>query len=721
MNRVKFSKRDLLALLILLFICIGVMWRFFLRGEVPLNADWLVSNFEPWKKTYGDLTPQNPELDDPILNIYPLRLEGVRQWGEGRVPLWNPYILCGTPLLADNASFPLDPLNILGVVFGMPSGYALLIFFQLVVCGAGFYLFLRSIGAGQPGAFLSAIVAILNGTFAVWLEYGFWLGAVCWLPWALFLFELSRKHRWLAPPAGGLVGLCFLSGQLQISLYIFAFASLYALISAIVERRLRRFVGFLAMGLLVCGAQVLPTIELVRFSPRTPMRYYETNPLKPVELLSFIAPDIFGDPVHGYVGVELVELSYVARHGGYIGILPLLLCFFALRGFGWRELYFAIVAFGTVVFLLLLGTPLQRMIIHLFPAFGALHARRMIILFVLGAGVLSGLGWERADGRLTGKALLLLALCPFGLLLLSFTQMGDFIAERSALRASVITLLSGTLLLIKARNELVLGALLLTLVIIELYLSSWWYSPFTKKELVYPDSESVEWIKKNFPQSRVSGIERGDADMWKGDVLPPDTALPFRLFDIRGKESLHLSTFFRLMERVDGRGVPFLATVHLSLNAHLTPLFDRHAVELILSPKELDVPWFEKLHSSDLFVYRNLRAEPRLALRTPDGGKRKLNFLFYEPTELVSEVDEGGTLSIAETSYPGWRAFSSGKETELRMQRETVLMELDAGEGELRIFYAPKSFLYGLLLTLAGLLSLCAFLGAGFGNIVRRK
>jgi len=700
------------------------------EGRIPLNADWLVSRFLPWRTKYAGLKPHNAELDDPAINIYPLRLEAIRQWREGLVPLWNPYIFCGMPLLADNASFPLDPLNVLAILFGMPDGYALSILAQLVLTGWGAYLFLRSLGVSGLGSFVGASVWMLNGTFAVWLEYGFWIGAVCWVPWALWLYERSRERWGFAAFGGFILGLSFLGGQLQIALYVLTFAAGYAIVDGIVCRRARAPLLFLGLAVLTSAAQVLPTIELAARSPRPPQRYTETNALKPVELLSFLAPDIFGDPVHGYVGAQLVGISFVGRHGGYVGLLPLVSSLAALRRRDWRRLYFAAVGFGTVAFLLLLNTAFQKWLVGVLPGFGTVHARRMIIFFVMGASCLCGFGWDALDPRRTAKVLCLLALCPIVILVLIVAGYTSALSPMAALRALGVLILASVLLRFLGRASLgedeppaagvrlCAGALAL-LVGFDLYLGGWDYNPFCDRRLVYPESEALAWLKANHPLARVSGAEPRNADPWKGDILPPDTGLVYRLFDVRGKESLYPRAYGALMEEIDGRGIPFLVSVHLWTGAHRSPVMDQLAVEFVVSGNELNLPALREVHRSDLIVYRNVQALPRWGVRYPlsDGAEEapvtegQSRLLHYGATDVIlrihgwPESDNGRRLRllVAETFAPGWRSFVNGNEAPIAFRERTLQRIVLAEDGELRMAYEPRCFRYGLALSLLAL------------------
>ncbi|MBN1297748.1 hypothetical protein JXA80_13285, partial [bacterium] len=76
------------------------------HGRIPLNSDWLAAHHDPWK-TIVSPAIHNPDIDDPVLEFYPLADQAARMLRSGRIPLWNPAIGCGSPLLADFISQPL--------------------------------------------------------------------------------------------------------------------------------------------------------------------------------------------------------------------------------------------------------------------------------------------------------------------------------------------------------------------------------------------------------------------------------------------------------------------------------------------------------------------------------------------------------------------------------------------------------------------------------------
>ncbi len=64
---------------------------------------------------------------------------------------------------------------------------------------------------------------------------------------------------------------------------------------------------------------------------------------------------------------------------------------------------------------------------------------------------------------------------------------------------------------------------------------------------------------------------------------------------------------------------------------------------------------------------------------------------------------------MSETYFPGWKATIDGNATEIR-EVYGALRGILAPQGrhEIRMWYRPQSFIFGAMLTFAGVLGICA-------------
>ena len=79
----------------------------------------------------------------------------------GRLPLWNPYVGMGTPLISDVSALPVYPARILGCLLPAGQALGLLLLIQLGVLAAGATALLRDLGA------LSVLAAAAGAALAL--------------------------------------------------------------------------------------------------------------------------------------------------------------------------------------------------------------------------------------------------------------------------------------------------------------------------------------------------------------------------------------------------------------------------------------------------------------------------------------------------------------------------------------------------------------------------
>ena len=89
----------------ILLLVLAFFWKVPLLGKIPLPGDIITGAYLPWldyKWGYPVGVPvKNPIVSDSISYSYPMRTLGIDLIKKGLLPLWNPYILNGTPLMAN--------------------------------------------------------------------------------------------------------------------------------------------------------------------------------------------------------------------------------------------------------------------------------------------------------------------------------------------------------------------------------------------------------------------------------------------------------------------------------------------------------------------------------------------------------------------------------------------------------------------------------------------
>jgi hypothetical protein len=224
---------------------------------------------------------------DVFAYFYPYRDYVSETLRSGQLPLWNPYLFMGAPLLANSQAAVLYPLHWPLIWLSAPKQIAWSIVLHIVLAGTGTYLFCRHVvRLGREGAWSGALVFALGGFLGAQAEHVNQLNASAWLPWLLLCLNLSLApggHRGLGLLGGGLViGLSLLAGHMQASYIVIAGGLVYAVLigyRSFRERRGRRrwaslrglgaITGMSLLGVALAAAQLLPTLELSRLSIRS--------------------------------------------------------------------------------------------------------------------------------------------------------------------------------------------------------------------------------------------------------------------------------------------------------------------------------------------------------------------------------------------------------------------------------------------------------------------
>jgi len=168
---------------------------------------------------------------DPCSYIWhevPLTIAASKMIKSGMLPLWNPYIGCGTPLAANLMSGIYNPLRFFLLLSPQPYIFDLYLLLRIFLAGFFTFIFLRKIPISKMASLVSSIAYMFSGHFICYLTL--WhLNADMLLPLLLFLFEcnVQEKKRIHTIFAGVGVALVVLSGSPQSALLCVAFATLY--------------------------------------------------------------------------------------------------------------------------------------------------------------------------------------------------------------------------------------------------------------------------------------------------------------------------------------------------------------------------------------------------------------------------------------------------------------------------------------------------------------
>lgn len=343
----------------------------------------------------------------------------------GHLPLWNPLVGMGAPLLANYQAALFYPPTWLYFLWaglgGVPATawwMALQIALHLAFAGLGMALLARRLGWGELAQTVCGLAFSLSGYLVARSHFLSINAAVSWLPWILLLtYQLATSKRrgiqtlWLALA----VGLQLLSGHAQTTWYTLLLAGAWGGYWGWrtenwrgIWRVGRRFLGALVLGVGLAAVQLLPTAEYLLQSQRAAQYDYSLAmqySFWPWRSLTLLAANLFGNPVHGdYWGYGNYWEDAI-----YVGLLPFLLAIGAVlrRGKTSQEKSFVrfLVATTVISVLLALGdnTPVFPWLYSHVPTFDMFQAPTRYTLWTMFAlALLAGMGvesWRKPQGR----------------------------------------------------------------------------------------------------------------------------------------------------------------------------------------------------------------------------------------------------------------------------------------------------------------------------------
>jgi hypothetical protein len=337
-------------------------------------------------------------LGDDVTQNFPLRVLAGQLIRAGQLPVFDPWIWSGAPLLAGWNAGAAYPLTWLFAILPATLAWTAGLIVTWAVAGLGMYWFLRALRLGRLASFLGALSFAWAGAMPAQVSHFGLVAGMSWVPLMLLAVLRLCQDRlagsrlgWTAILAAT-TGLMILAGEPRAVDDACVIAAAYTIWQV---ARLGRRCGPAAVSVgagLVLGAclgavQWLPGMSVISTSQRAAgsMALYSSGSLPVRWLLLTLVPDLlggsgsFGQPGF-FAGYNLTEVT------SYVGILPLVAAFALLARLRLRPrlpewaIWHVIAAAGAV---LALGgfTPVGRLLYRL-PLFGdqRLQSRNILVL-----------------------------------------------------------------------------------------------------------------------------------------------------------------------------------------------------------------------------------------------------------------------------------------------------------------------------------------------------
>jgi len=730
--------------------------RAILRGELYGPAD-LYAAADPWRSLaesrHEAIPVRNPILSDLAFANLPWRAAVREALVNGRAPLWNRFVLCGTPLLGAAQAGVLHPSTWLGVWLPLPLSWTFSCAFTLFLGFLAAYLFFADLGLGVPAALVGAAGWGLSTSVVFW--NGWSVGpSTATLPLLLLgVRRLARDadRRAVAITAAALV-LSLYGGHPESFFHGAAVAAVWLAWELAprdrraVARALAAALGAGLLALALSGPQLLPLLEAIPRSAEYRARREALASARPTQavssgeaarrLLPDLLPFAFGiygkspvDPGRGdgsgmplgYAGAVLFPLAAAALAAPR-GSLPrgrAILAAFAAAG----------LAYGA-------SAPGLMHVTERLPGFALALNHRLVFLAGLGLSGLAALGAQRlASAPRERRRAAIVALACGAVLLAAAALARPVFAARSLPRRFVVSHLAmetapvALLAAAAAVPAVPMAPAALTLLVAQRFLEMRGTYPTLPSSSLRPDLPTLAALPAGSDPGRVAGT---------GSVLRPNGGALYGLEDARGYESLVLDRFADTypiwcvpqaasFNRVDELASPFLSALN---------------VRWAIAAPEDEAPrgWVEQARGPEMSVFENPAALPRAFVparlrRVPDARRRLeemrgardfraqawLSSGEGPPEEpngpaalalrasgndliLLADAPRRTLVATSIADWPGWTARdASGAVLPVEtVDHAFVGVWVPAGRSELRLSYEPRSYRAGLLSLAAG-------------------
>lgn len=666
-------RHSLIVLTVLVMLATALLHKALLPDTTLLPLD-LIQTIAPWDDL--ELGPlENPLLSDPFYSFYPRRhllTEAIRS---GQVPLWNPYTMTGTPIIANPNFQPFYLPNwVAALIWPAHRALVWLAWLHLILTGGFMYLFLRRHRLHWLAALLGGGIWLLNGYLVVWLENPHRLSTLAWLPGILWAFETAvQKKRVAYAAAGGLfLGLAILGGQMQ---FIFAFGILlgvYALVrlaqlayrQRIWPRQAMLYLALIGLlGLGIGAVTLLPAAEFAAFSQRTqftPDSIQQTRwPWQ--QLVTLVAPDFYGNPVNesGYWGV-----SNYAEMTAYFGVAALLMALMTPLVARRRQFLWAALACTAVSLSIVLGTPLVRLL-FLFPGAQFISLTRTLFLLPLCGAWLAALsldGLLHAPQRQRWPLIVGLAIITAVVAITTWSIEVRTATSADLIRSGILLAVASGLLLLFSRKPHLSATLLLLVIFVDLWQWGWDFNPVTPITYLYPKNDVVDFLQQDEALYRVLPLQSEKV------VFGPNVLSVFGMQTLGGYTPLIQERYYQFYKSIsDQVDIEWMRpNQNMLVMSEFNPEVSLLNVKYILSAKPLPIEIVPQVAEQGCETAVPLNGNVLTQSFVADPGLNRIDVLLApraetEPTEVAFKLwrgDVGGelmadvTLSVGTLSAP---------------------------------------------------------------------
>jgi len=633
------------------------------------------------------------DMGDDLVQNLPNKILLFNYISQGQLPLWNPYLMMGFPLLADIQVGAFYLPNIISFLFfdHFLQSYNFLIIFHLIIAQVGMYLFLREEGLKRPSAFIGAFAFAFSAAVMRKIPFINMAEILALVPLFLFiLLKFTKQFKIIWIFLGSLV-FCFMifAGHPASIGYFLLISGSFVFSHLIFHRKFKILLGFLLMiilGVILSSVQLLPFLNLLQQSGRSAL-----------ELKHFYEGSMgFSDIISALTSWKPDNIDY-SLYGGLLPIisLPLILLLIKAKStFKHFILWAFILVFISVFLMLGENNPLYQYINQI-PLYGNI----------------------RSPGR-------------YGVILnfamvISFVFIINWLLNKGKKWINIAVIVLSLLLVVD------LGFYTIR--------SLPYISDKTVNDVLF--TQNVDTLKKNIKEDNISF---GEARVLTSSSIAANTNF------IYGFEYIHGYNPLVLKDYKDMFTYGYLFFEKTSYIFDNIKLFSLYNLKYYVFPKNggsekqnfIQNSGFKKFEASpDFILYKNTNYTQRIYsperifyVRSLEEAKNTIlsdSFnikkdatlqskdtdiapLYLTPLK-ISEIDYGaqnismnteseknGFLVVNDTFYPGWKALIDNKETEIyKTNGFTRGIFVPAGKHQVNFIYRPQDFYTGLYISVS--------------------
>lgn len=758
-------------------VVILFFWPVF-KGFVPFPGDLLASE-NPYREQsllgfVAGSYPNKAQGPDVIKEIYPWRYFSVAEVKRGNLPLWNPYNFSGNPQLANFQTAVFYPFNVLYLTFDFNIAWTILVMLQPLLAALFMYLFLsRGLSISRFASFIGGVAFAFSSYMTVWIEYGNIGSTLLWLPLTL-LFTKYIYEKLTAGKFTTLVGvlvLSILAGYIQGAFYIYVLSASYFLFLFLTGEKKKTlpkiivFVVALILPIFIALFQLLPTLELFRNSTRGAYPLAEISKLlAPLYYwVSIFVPDFFGNPAARNYWFDGTYIERVM----YAGVPILFFAFYCVGNFKKIKIADKKFFLGVSVFSLLITTnfPGVKFLYLLpIPLFSTTVPTRELSIFIFSVIVLACLGidfwlsgklkgYSKTVGIFVGIYVLIWTVVIAWSELYPLTSANLKITEHNLILPTLLAIFTTFTFYLKEKFRTISLVFITLLVLIDLLYFFNKITPFSPKELIYPDTPVISYLQKN------AGIYRSWG--YGSAYIPANYQTVDGTYSPEGNDPLHIASYGHLLAsskdgnlplvlpRPDANIAPGYGPEDLKLNTYRQKILNLLGVRYVLSKNDASeafpietyklvwegLPWkifenknylprffltgdhiviknkpsiLEKIYDVNFDIRRTLILEEELPQAlSKEVGTAELVAYKSNTVELKTKTTGVNLLFLSDNYFPGWKAYVDGKPVKIYVADYTFrAVVVPEGEHAVTFSYAPDSFILGIRISIIALLTL---------------